>query len=302
MAVSAVERKDFTSAEGELPQLRGSGQVLEIRDLTDTIYALRLHLAEFAPAQPGQFINLEVPGYFLRRPLAIANLEQFSDGSVDLTVIVAQVGAGTRTLREVPIGTQLSLLGPLGNGFAVENLLCTDSRQPVLIGGGSGIPPLYYLAKELTHQGLRPQVYLGFRRANAVYYQREFAELGCDLTLATEDGSCGITGFVTSGLPEDIGTVAGVYACGPTGMLRSVKAWLRESEAKYTAAIGGTVHAGAENLLPPAQLSLEAHMGCGFGACLGCAVHTVRGLERVCVEGPVFAASDVLFADEQVRA
>ena len=343
MTDGRVESAEFSAAQTAQPQLRERGEVLEVRDLTDVIYALRLRIAHFAPARPGQFINLEVPGYFLRRPLAIADLVRFPDGSVHLTVIVAQVGAGTRALRKVPVGAQISVLGPLGHGFDLDDLEesedlhdsrnwhntgksddvndshvagnanRTGSRQPVLIGGGSGIPPLYFLAQELRQRGLRPQVYLGFRCADAVYYEQEFTALGCDVVVATEDGSHGIAGFATSALPDDASAVAGVYACGPTGMLYAVQAWLRTVTAANDAAARAEISAqipdaqipesdcADETKLFTAQLSLEARMGCGFGACLGCTVHTVRGLERVCVEGPVFAASDVLLAAEQVR-
>lgn len=343
MTDGRVESAEFSAVQISQSQLRECGEVLEVRDLTDVIYALRLRIAHFAPARPGQFVNLEVPGYFLRRPLAIADLVRFPDGAVHLTVIVAQVGAGTRALRKVPVGAQISVLGPLGHGFDLDdlgepedlhdsrdqrntgksddldnlhnvgNMHRAGSRQPVLIGGGSGIPPLYFLAQKLRQRGFHPQVYLGFRCADAVYYEQEFAALGCDVVVATEDGSYGVAGFATSALPDAASAVAGVYACGPTGMLYAVKAWLRTVTAANDAAAnaaGAIAERSAqipesdstdETKLFTAQLSLEARMGCGFGACLGCTVHTVRGLERVCVEGPVFSASDVLLAAEQVR-
>lgn len=266
--------------ENPSSEIRTRGRVIERRNLTHTIYLLRLHCDHFAPARAGQFVNLSVPGFFLRRPLAIADLTRFADGSADVTVIVARVGGGTRALGDVAIGSEISLLGPLGNGFDVDGVVAGE--EPLLVGGGSGIPPLYELAKALVAKGAKPRVFLGFRDAPAVYFDAEFAALGCQVTVATEDA----TGFVTDALPA---TAEHVYACGPNGMLRSVKNWAKTAT-------------NAEGERPRIQLSLEAHMGCGFGACLGCTIPTVRGLERVCLEGPVFCGDDVLIDDEEVIA
>ncbi|QRV01520.1 dihydroorotate dehydrogenase electron transfer subunit [Arcanobacterium phocisimile] len=250
--------------------LRVNARVLDVTDLTDQIYRMRLTCDAFGPSHPGQFVNLTVPEFFLRRPLAIADIETGEDRSTILTMIVAKVGAGTRALAQVVPGTQVDVLGPLGNGFDLD----TVGPNPVLVGGGSGIPPLYYAAKELTARGARPHVLLGFRSARDTYSIDEFEKLGCDVSVATEDGSLGTAGYVTAVLPTD---AEQVLACGPHGMLTSV-----------VALATGRV-----------QVSLEAHMGCGFGACLGCTVHTVRGLERVCLEGPVFESTDVLFDKEE---
>ncbi|WP_216380030.1 dihydroorotate dehydrogenase electron transfer subunit [Arcanobacterium phocae] len=246
--------------------------VVENTALTETIYRLRLRCESFAPAQPGQFVNVTIPGFFLRRPLAIADVVYEHDGGATLTLIVAQVGAGTQALASVTPGTKIDVLGPLGHGFDVDGA----GPTPVLVGGGSGIPPLYFAAKYAVARGYRPHVLLGFRTAHDVYAEQDFRELGCDVSVATEDGSYGVAGFVTAAMPDD---ASHVLACGPEGMLRSVVARSR-----------GRV-----------QVSLEAHMGCGFGACLGCTVQTVRGLERVCVEGPVFDSTDVIFDGEVTR-
>ncbi|USR78780.1 dihydroorotate dehydrogenase electron transfer subunit [Arcanobacterium pinnipediorum] len=250
--------------------LRVRARVVDVVNLTDQIYRLRLACDEFTTAQPGQFVNVSVPGFFLRRPLAIADIESNHDGSVILTVIVAKVGAGTRALADVVPGSEVEVLGPLGNGFDLDSI----GQTPVLVGGGSGIPPLYYAAKVITARGGRPHVLLGFRSAGDTYSIEEFRQLGCEVSVATEDGSMGSAGYVTAVLPPQ---TEQVLACGPQGMLKSV-----------VAQASGRI-----------QVSLEAHMGCGFGACLGCTVHTVRGLERVCLEGPVFESTDVIFAKEE---
>ncbi|WP_353066289.1 hypothetical protein [Arcanobacterium hippocoleae] len=205
-------------------------------------------------------------------------------------MIVARVGGGTITLGDLPAGSEISLLGPLGNGFDLQQIVAEQSAQPILIGGGSGIPPLYLLAKELVARGIKPQVCLGFRSADAVYFAAEFAELGATVTVTTEDGSFGVPGYATSILPQ---YAQNVFACGPLGMLQVVQKW---------AAHAATVALQTAMPKPKVQLSLEAHMGCGFGACLGCTIHTVRGLERVCLEGPVFESKDVYFAKQEVHA
>lgn len=273
----------YTDSSAEI-DIRSRGVVVERRQLTGTIYLLRLRCNKFSPACAGQFVNLSIPGYFLRRPLAIAELIRSDDGTADISVIFAEVGAGTRALAQVDVGTTIDVLGPLGNGFDVRDV--EPGEAPVLVGGGSGIPPLYELAKVLARQGAKPRVFLGFRDASSVYFLDEFDALSSEAIIATEDGSSGVPGFITDVLPP---SAKHVYACGPEGMLRSVKRW----------ALNTDIGAGER---PHVQLSLEAHMGCGFGACLGCTIPTIRGRERVCLEGPVFDADDVLFDQVEVTA
>ncbi|MBR5730540.1 MAG: dihydroorotate dehydrogenase electron transfer subunit, partial [Firmicutes bacterium] len=133
---------------------------------------------------------------------------------------------------------------------------------PVLIGGGIGIPPLYWLAKELIKRGTTPAAVLGFNTADEIFYEKEFRALGCDVTVTTADGSYGIKGYVTNAEYQGFSQY---YACGPTPMLKAVHA-----------------------LDLPGQLSLEERMGCGFGACMGCSIKTTDGHKRVCKDGPVF--------------
>ena len=183
-----------------------------------------------------------------------------------LTLLYETVGQGTQALRALPLGTELDLLTGLGNGFD----LSPAGQTPLLVGGGSGLSPLYGLAKRLLQQGAEPRVILGFRSREDMFFLRSFHELGLYPSITTEDGSFGIRGFVTEAmnLPHSY-----LYACGPEAMLRAV------SERSET---GG-------------QLSFDVRMGCGFGACMGCTKQTVNGPRRVCKDGPVFRKEEILW-------
>ncbi|MBO4838729.1 MAG: dihydroorotate dehydrogenase electron transfer subunit [Lachnospiraceae bacterium] len=216
----------------------------------------RMRLAGLRPEEvkPGQFVEVRVPGTFLRRPISVCDAE---DGV--LTLIYKAVGDGTRILAGMRPGETLDVLAGLGNGYD----LTRAGTAPVLVGGGVGIPPLYYLAKELLRAEVTPRVLLGFNRSDEIFYEDEFAALGAAVTVVTLDGSAGEKGFVTEHLPADLTCF---YACGPLPML---KALCRATDR-------------------PGQLSLEERMGCGFGACMGCSIQTAEGPKRVCKEGPVF--------------
>ena len=158
------------------------------RQLTEDTYELVLSGDTSAVTAPGQFVNIQLPGRFLRRPISICN---WAEGS--LLLLVKVVGEGTRELvRSVP-GTEFPVLSGLGNGFD----LTKGGAHPILLGGGIGIAPLYGLARRMLDAGLTPTVGLGFRSAKDSFYLEEFAALGCPLMVATEDGSLGTKGFVT---------------------------------------------------------------------------------------------------------
>lgn len=230
------------------------------RPLTRDVFELVLagDTSEFSA--PGQFAEISVPGLFLRRPISVCDWTASS-----MTLLVKVVGQGTAALGSMAPGESLDVLTGLGNGFE-----CASRDGAVLVGGGIGIAPLYGLAKRLVAQGAAaPVAILGFRSAADVFYADEFAALGCDVRIATEDGSFGTKGFVTdamAALPEPVYA----YACGPMPMLRAVAARVADGE-----------------------FSLEARMGCGFGACMGCTIETPSGPRRVCVDGPVFRLRDV---------
>jgi len=231
-----------------------------------------------AVAIPGQFLHIRVPNLWqaaLRRPFSICRV----DGTL-IHLLYKTVGAGTDALARLPVGTSISLLGPLGNGFPVD----TGDRIPVLVGGGYGVAPLLFLATRLPRTGL---LFAGGRTSADILLKDDFEALGWEVRLSTEDGSLGVKGRVTDALDAWASTANAtdceLFACGPDRMLRAV--------GDRAAAWGC-----------PAWLSLDKHMGCGVGACLACVQHlrqedgSVHKV-RVCRDGPVFAAKDIVWGD-----
>ena len=228
--------------------------------LTDSVWRMRLS----GPAgenRPGQFVEIALPGLFLRRPVSVCD---HSDGV--LTLIYKRVGRGTELMTRLSEGETLDVLTGLGNGYDPE----AAGENPMLIGGGVGVPPLYYLAKELINKGKNVSVVLGFNTKEEIFYEDEFRALGCRVTTATADGSHGVRGFVTNALPKN---ASHYYACGPLPMLKAL----------YKAADCS------------GEMSFEERMGCGFGACMGCSMMTKLGAKRVCKDGPVFKKEDLLW-------
>ncbi len=230
--------------------------------LTASVYEMRL-AGDTAGILPGQFVNVQVPGFYLRRPISVCGCEEGL-----LTLVYKTVGHGTEAMARLQPGETPDLLTGLGNGYGLENA----GASPLLIGGGVGVPPLYYTAKKLLDRGVTPAVILGFNTKDEIFYENEFRALGCGVTVTTADGSYGVKGFVTDALPE---RYTYFYACGPKPMLKAVCA---------KTASGG-------------ELSLEERMGCGFGACMGCSIQTANGPKRVCKEGPVFKKEELLWED-----
>ena len=210
---------------------------------------------------PGQFVNVQIGGLYLRRPISVCDL-----GDNTLTLVYKVVGKGTAILSKAQPGDKFDILTGLGNGY---DLTLAGSR-PLLIGGGVGVPPLYYLCKKLIESGKKPFVALGFNRKEEVFFADEFISLGADVAVATVDGSMGEKGFVTGILPE---SYSYFYACGPEPMLKAVY--------KATACEG--------------ELSFEERMGCGFGACMGCSCKTLTGNKRICKDGPVMKKGEILW-------
>ena len=255
---------------------QSSFQIISNRPLTEDVFELRLAGDATAFTNPGQFAEISVPGLFLRRPISVC------DWTPDtLTLLVKAVGTGTRSLRDLKSGAPLDILTGLGNGFGVgQGMEGPLASRTVLVGGGIGIAPLYALARLLVAARRKAgisaalPVVLGFRRVSDTFYVDEFAALGCDVTVATEDGSLGTRGFVTDVLSAHPG-LGYAYACGPMPMLRAV--------ARLPQVCDG-------------QFSFEARMGCGFGACMGCTIVTASGPRRVCREGPVFHKAEIDWA------
>ncbi len=234
------------------------------RRLARDVWELRLAGDTSAVTAPGQFVNLQLPGKFLRRPISVCDWDERG-----LILLIKEAGEGTRELVRLGAGTELDVLTGLGNGFD----LTKAPEGAVLAGGGVGIAPLYGLARRMLEAGERPLAVLGFRSREEAFYLEEFAALGLEVRAATEDGSLGTKGFVTDVLK---GLPGGLYvmACGPAPMLKAVSALPQTA--------GG-------------QFSFEARMACGFGACVGCTVETKRGLRRVCRDGPVFQKEEILW-------
>ncbi len=231
--------------------------------LARQVFRMRLLGDTSAITAPGQFVDLALPGFFLRRPISICDYD--ADG---LTIIYKVVGKGTAALSRLAPGAELDALSGLGNGFDTQK----SGESPLLIGGGVGVPPLYALAKRLLAEGKCPTAILGFNKADEVFYAGEFENLGVRTIVCTADGSVGVRGFVT----DAIATLSGYsfyYACGPEPMLRAVHA---------LCPCGG-------------QLSFEERMGCGFGACMGCSCKTKYGNKRICKDGPVLDKEEIVW-------
>ena len=238
--------------------------IFEIRSntrLTDSVYKMVLVGDTSAITNCGQFVNVQLEGQFLRRPISVCDY----DGET-LTIIYKVVGKGTEIMSAMGDGTQLDILTGLGNGYD----LTLAGEKPVLLGGGVGVPPMYNLAKKLIAEGKEVKVILGFNTASEIFYEEEFKALGCDVTVTTVDGSYGTKGFVTDALPEHY---TYFYTCGPEPMLKAV---YRASKTS-------------------GQMSFEERMGCGFGACMGCSCKTLTGYKRICKEGPVMKKEEILW-------
>lgn len=218
-------------------------------------------------AVPGQFIYIAVPGFTLRRPISIADTSKENN---QLTILFKILGKGTKELAKFKAGMTLDVLGPNGNGFPLDPQV---NSTVVLIGGGIGVPPLYYLGKKLTEKNVNVISVLGFQSKDHVFYEEAFKALGQTI-IVTDDGSYGEKGFVTdvlSGLPAfDM-----FYSCGPTGMLQAVTKRLENK---------------------PGYISLEERMGCGVGTCAACVIptNTAEGYKKICHDGPVFSAKEVI--------
>ena len=213
---------------------------------------------------PGQFVNIKLDGYFLRRPISVCDYNEET-----ITIIYKVVGAGTEAMAEMTSGQELDVLIGLGNGYDISKV----GDAPVLIGGGVGVPPMYGLAKSIrqANPAAKVQVILGFNAADEVFYADEFEALGCDVHIATADGSVGVKGFVTDVLKEL--DYSYFCTCGPLPMFKAIEAIAKTS----------------------GQYSFEERMGCGFGACMGCSCKTKYGNKRICKDGPVLEREEIIW-------
>ena len=244
----------------------------------------------FKTARPGQFLHIRIEDScdpLLRRPLSIHDLEEDSQKKQWVCRIAYEiVGKGTALLAEKKPLTQIDALGPLGNGFDLKKL--EKLQRVYLVAGGMGIAPLYFLAKKLTQRrktgsGIKTIVLIGAKTKDQLLREKAFKDLGCEVVVATDDGSKGFKGKVTDLLKETLRGEEGhepgaICACGPKPML---------------AAVAGI----AQHVQLPAQVSLEEFMGCGLGACLGCVIRTTSGFKRICHDGPVFDAQEIIWEE-----
>lgn len=242
---------------------QGKFQILDNIPLTDTVYKMTLKGDTSAIIAPGQFVNIQLDGLFLRRPISVCDV----NGDI-LTIIYKIVGKGTEKMSGMKCGT-LDVLSGLGNGYDLSK----SGEHPVLIGGGVGVPPMYLLCKELLGMGKKVQVILGFNTKSEIFFEEEFKSLGADVFVTTVDGSYGIKGFVTNALRGV--EYSYFFACGPEPMLKAI---YKDSKTS-------------------GQMSFEKRMGCGFGACMGCSCKTITGYKRICKEGPVMEKEEILWED-----
>lgn len=240
---------------------QGLFQIIENTRLTASVYRMRLVGDTSHITRPGQFVNVKLDGFYLRRPISVCDCQGDT-----LTLVYKVVGKGTEAMSKMTEGT-LDILTGLGNGYD----LSLSGDKPLLLGGGVGVPPLYLLAKELIGEGKDVTVILGFNTKDEIFYEEEFKEIGAKVLVATADGSYGVKGFVTDAM-KDL-SYTHFYTCGPEPMLRAV--------SKATVTSG--------------QLSFEERMGCGFGACMGCSCKTLYGNKRICVDGPVLEREEIIW-------
>ena len=224
------------------------------------------------PIRPGQFAELRVdgsPSTFLRRPISI-NMADAEKRQV--WFLIQLVGDGTRRLASLKAGDRLNAVLPLGNGFT---LALPAGARPLLIGGGAGTAPMFFLGKTLKDSGVQPTFILGARTQDALTEMDEFGKLG-NVNVTTEDGSLGERGYVTQHPVLRDGGFTHVFCCGPKPMMMAV--------ARYARVAG-----------IDCEVSLENKMACGLGACLCCVENTVGGHRCVCTDGPVFNINDLLW-------
>lgn len=245
-----------------MPSINKIGaEIVSNLPLNRNCYRLEL-CGEGLPAiTPGQFVQIEVPGKYLRRPISVHDASDCR-----IVLIYKTVGEGTKILSQMVPGQSLELLSPLGRGFSAG--LCGGSA--LLLGGGLGAAPLYFLGKQLLAAGKKVHAVLGFNTAGDVVLTDEYRALGIEPTVVTLDGSLGLKGFVTDAPRPRFDCF---YTCGPLPMMRAV----------------------CLSVDAPGEASMEERMGCGAGYCYGCSIMTRKGAARVCADGPVFDKEDLIW-------
>ena len=248
-----------------MANFQGLMEITKIENIAADVYEMTLkgEGAQYI-SQPGQFINIKINDSlqpYLRRPMSISDYDENT-----IVIVFKVVGQGTEILKNKAIGDRLDCLIGLGNGFEVKD------GKALLIGGGLGTPPLYNLGKKLKAQGVEVTTVLGFGSKKDIFYINKFKEFG-DVLVATMDGSVGVKGTVIDVIQQSHLTFDHYYTCGPEPMLDAL----------------------VTNYPENGQLSFEARMGCGFGACMGCSCKVkTKPYKRICVEGPVLLSEEVI--------
>jgi len=249
-------------------------QIISQTEIAEDIFEITVKASLVSQIKaPGQFVHIKVTDALdplLRRPISISS---YNSVKGQLTMIYRKEGKGTTKLSEMKPGMEIDILGPLGNGFPVEEMKIGETV--LLVGGGIGVPPLYELSKQLVAKGVKLIHVLGFQTESAVFYEQEFLKNG-ETYVTTVDGTYGIKGYVTDVI-KNLG-FDGIYACGPTPMLKALEQ-LYSNKKMF--------------------LSLEERMGCGIGACFACVCKTAEdpsgvSYKKVCSDGPVFRAGEVV--------
>lgn len=244
-----------------------SGIIIRNECIAKDTYRMELQAGMSKDMLPGQFVNIKIDGYFLRRPISICSVEEQDH----FVIIYKVVGDGTKALSLKRPHECIDLFGPLGSSYPIHK----DQKEVLLIGGGVGVPPLYELAKQYRKQGSMVSVVLGFNDAESVFYANEFERLGAKVVIATMDGSRGVKGTVMDAIKEAGILCDFVCSCGPRPMLKAV-------EAVYT----------------KGYMSFESRMACGIGACMACVAKDKKEenlYHKICKEGPVFPIGKVEF-------
>ncbi len=237
-------------------------KITENKKIAKDVWLMKLEGDVSAITASGQFVNIKLDGFYLRRPISVCDYDENT-----LTIIYKVVGEGTEAMAELPCGAELDVLVGLGNGYNLSK----SGETPLLIGGGVGVPPMYNLCRKLIDEGKKVTVILGFNTKEEIFFEDEFKALGAEVYITTVDGSYGTKGFVTDVMKNL--TYSYFFTCGPMPMFKAIEA---------TATTSG-------------QYSFEERMGCGFGACMGCSCKTKYGNKRICKDGPVLERKEIIW-------